>query len=303
MSSYQDGPAPGNPGLFSGAPKESDQSGDPESNGRVTVMLAAFEGWNDAGDAASDALKHLHNLWDATKAASLDPDEYYDFQFTRPMLHRSGGVKKIKWPATSLTKASIPGTSIDVVFVHGVEPSYKWRAYTAELLAHATEMNVDYLILVGALLADVPHTRPIPVTATSEDEELQERLGIEASHYEGPIGIVGVLSELAHLASLPTLSVWAAVPHYVAQSPSPKATLALLNRLEELLQVSLETDEISEDAEAWERGVDELATEDPEIAEYVKQLEEAKDTVDLPEASGESIAREFERYLKKRRKE
>lgn len=303
MSSYQDGPAPEHPGLFSGAPKESEQTGEPEPEGRITVMLAAFEGWNDAGDAASDALKHLHHLWDAKKMAGMDPDEYYDFQFTRPILQRTGSGKKIKWPATSLTKASVPNSSIDVVFVHGVEPSYKWRAYTAELLAHATGMNVDYLILVGALLADVPHSRPIPVTATSEDEDLQERLSIEASNYEGPIGIVGVLSELANLASLPTLSVWAAVPHYVAQAPSPKATLALLNRLEELLQVPLETDDTSEDAEAWERGVDELATEDPEVAEYVKQLEEAKDTVDLPEASGESIAREFERYLKKRRKE
>lgn len=302
MNSFQDGPEPAHPGLFGFAPQTSDQDVE-QGVARTTVMLAAFEGWNDAGDAASDALKHLHNLWGASKAATLDPDEYYDFQFTRPSIQRSGGGKRIKWPSTSLTKASVPGTSIDVVFVHGVEPSYKWRAYTAELLAHATEMNVDYLILVGALLADVPHTRPIPVSASSEEEDLQERLDVEASHYEGPIGIVGVLSELAHLASLPTLSVWAAVPHYVAQSPSPKATLALLNRLEELLQVPLDTEDMAEDAEAWERGVDELATEDPEIADYVKQLEEAKDTVDLPEASGESIAREFERYLKKRRKD
>lgn len=269
----------------------------------MTVMLAAFEGWNDAGEAASDALKHLHELWGAQKVVTLDPDDYYDFQFTRPMVQRGDGGKKIKWPATRITKASVPNSRLDVVFVHGVEPSYRWRAYTAELLAHATELNVDYLILVGALLADVPHTRPIPVTSTSDDESVRERLDLEGSQYEGPIGIVGVLSELAHLASLPTLSVWAAVPHYVAQSPSPKALLAVLNRLEELLQIPLDTKELAEDAEAWERGVDELATEDPEIAAYVQQLEEAKDTVDLPEASGESIAREFERYLKKRGKD
>lgn len=270
----------------------------------MTVMLAAFEGWNDAGDAASDALKYLQQAWGAKKVASIDPDEYYDFQFTRPTVKRtSSGARKIKWPTTRIAKATVPNTAIDVVFVHGVEPSYKWRAYTAELLAQAAALNVNYVVLVGALLADVPHSRPIPVTATSDEDELRQRLNLEASQYEGPIGIVGVLSELAILAGLPTVSLWAAVPHYVAQSPSPKAQLALLNRLEELLQTPLDTHELSEDAQAWERGVNELATEDPEIAAYVRQLEEAKDTADLPEATGESIAREFERYLKRRGKD
>lgn len=269
--------------------------------GRVTVMLAAFEGWNDAGEASSDALKYLHRLWGARKVATIDPDEYYDFQFTRPTVKQSStGNRKIKWPSTRIAKASIPNTQLDVVFVHGIEPSYKWRAYTAELLAHAAELNVNYVVLVGSLLADVPHSRPIPVTATSDDDALRQRLNLEASQYEGPIGIVGVLAELAMLAGLPTVSLWAAVPHYVAQSPSPKAQMALLNRIEELLQAPLETHELTEEALAWERGVDELATEDPEIAAYVHQLEEAKDTADLPEASGESIAREFERYLKRR---
>lgn len=271
---------------------------------RITVMLAAFEGWNDAGEAASDSLHYLHRLWGAKKVATLDPDDYYDFQFTRPSVRRSAdGGRKIKWPTTKIAKASVPDSNVDVIFVHGIEPSYKWRAYTAELLAHAAELNVNYVVLVGALLADVPHSRPIPVTATSDDDDLRQRLNLEASQYEGPIGIVGVLAELALLAGLPTISLWAAVPHYVAQSPSPKAQLALLSRIEELLQVSFDTQDIAEDAEAWERGVDELSTEDPEIAAYVRQLEEAKDTADLPEASGESIAREFERYLKRRGKE
>src|SRR6478609_5021094 len=181
--------------------------------------------------------------------------------------------------------------------------SYKWRAYTAELLVHAEALNVDYVVLVGALLADVPHSRPIPVSASTDDAALRERMDLEASQYEGPVGIVGVLGEVALLAGLPTVSLWAAVPHYVAQAPSPKAQLALLHRVEELLQVPLDTQELVEDADAWERGVDELATEDPEIAAYVRQLEEAKDTADLPEASGESIAREFERYLKRRGKD
>ncbi|MFB9165891.1 MULTISPECIES: PAC2 family protein [Arthrobacter] len=268
---------------------------------RVTVLLAAFEGWNDAGDAASDALKYLHHLWDAKRVGSIEPDEYYDFQFTRPEVRlTSTGGHKIKWPVTKIAKASVPGSSLDVVLVHGIEPSYRWRAYTAELLAKAGELNVDYVVLVGALLADVPHSRPIPVTATCDDEQLATSLNLEPSQYEGPIGIVGVLNEVALLAGLPTVSLWAAVPHYVAQAPSPKAELALLNKIEDYLGVSLPTAELAEDASAWERGVNDLATEDAEIAAYVQQLEEAKDTAELPEATGESIAQEFERYLRRR---
>ncbi|WP_354212014.1 PAC2 family protein [Arthrobacter sp. UYCu511] len=268
---------------------------------RVTVLLAAFEGWNDAGDAASDALKYLHHLWDAKRVGSIEPDEYYDFQFTRPEVRlTSTGGHKIKWPVTKIAKASVPGSSLDVVLVHGIEPSYRWRAYTAELLAKAAELNVDYVVLVGALLADVPHSRPIPVTATCDDEQLATSLNLETSQYEGPIGIVGVLNEVALLAGLPTVSLWAAVPHYVAQAPSPKAELALLNKIEDYLGVSLPTAELAEDASAWERGVNDLATEDAEIAAYVQQLEEAKDTAELPEATGESIAQEFERYLRRR---
>ena len=271
---------------------------------RITVMLAAFEGWNDAGEAASDALRYLNKLWGGKKAGSIDADEYYDFQFTRPTIRRtSSGERKIKWPSTRIFKASVPGSNVDVIFVQGTEPSYKWRAYTAELLVHAEALHVDYVILVGALLADVPHSRPIPVSASTDDAALRERMNLEASQYEGPVGIVGVLAEVSLLAGLPTVSLWAAVPHYVAQAPSPKAQLALLHRIEELLQVPLDTQELVEESDAWERGVDELATEDPEIAAYVRQLEEAKDTADLPEASGESIAREFERYLKRRGKD
>jgi predicted ATP-grasp superfamily ATP-dependent carboligase len=265
------------------------------------VILAPFEGCTDAGEAASDSLRYLNKLWGGKKVASIDADEYYDFQFTRPTIRRNAaGERKIKWPSTRIYKASAPNSNVDVIFVQGTEPSYKWRAYTAELLVHAEALNVDYVILVGALLADVPHSRPIPVSTSSDDGPLRERMNLEASQYEGPVGIVGVLSEVSLLAGIPTVSLWAAVPHYVAQAPSPKAQLALLHRIEELLQVPLDTHELAEEADAWERGVDELATEDPEIAAYVRQLEEAKDTADLPEATGESIAREFERYLKRR---
>ena len=278
--------------------------GDETSSERVTVMLAAFEGWNDAGEAASDALKFLHRHWDSEKIASIDADEYYDFQFTRPTIRRTAsGRQRIKWPTTRISRAEVPDSNLDVIFVTGVEPSYKWRAYTAELIALAKELDVDCIVLAGALLADVPHSRPIPVTGTCEERDLQESLNLEVSAYEGPIGIVGVVSEMAGLADIPSISLWAAVPHYVGQAPSPKAQLALLNRIEELLQVPLDTQLLTEESEAWERGVDELATEDPEVAAYVRQLEEAKDTAELPEASGESIAREFERYLKRRRRD
>ncbi|HEY8754156.1 MAG TPA: PAC2 family protein [Arthrobacter sp.] len=285
-----------------GAAPEPEQFLLPVADGeRITVMLAAFEGWNDAGEAASDSLRYLNRAWGGKKVASIDADEYYDFQFTRPTVRKTAsGERKIKWPSTRIYKASAPASNVDVIFVQGIEPSYKWRAYTAELLVHAEALKVDYVVLVGALLADVPHSRPIPVSTSSDDTALRERLNLEASQYEGPVGIVGVLSEVSLLAGLPTVSLWAAVPHYVAQAPSPKAQLALLHRVEELIQVPLDTHDLADEAAAWERGVDELATEDPEIAAYVRQLEEAKDTADLPEASGESIAREFERYLKRR---
>ena len=262
---------------------------------------------NDAGRRRERCPCATDKLWggevDGTHQGQA---EYYDFQFTRPVIRRTAsGDRKIKWPSTRIFKASCVAGSelLGVIFVQGTEPSYKWRAYTAELLVHAEALNVDYVILVGALLADVPHSRPIPVSASTDDAALRERMDLEASQYEGPVGIVGVLSEVALLAGLPTISLWAAVPHYVAQAPSPKAQLALLHRIEELLQLPLDTQELVEDADAWERGVDELATEDPEIAAYVRQLEEAKDTADLPEASGESIARAFERYLKRRGKD
>lgn len=268
---------------------------------KVTVLIAAFEGWNDAGDAATDALKLLGEHFGAREVFEVAPDDYYDYQYTRPILRRGrSGERKLQWPTTHLARATVPETNLELVLLHGWEPSYKWRTFTAELLEQANELDVDFVVMIGALLADIPHTRPIPVTLTSETDELRDELGIDAPQYEGPTGIVGVLSHMASLAGFPSISLWAAVPHYVGQAPSPKAQLALLRRLEELLRISLPLEETAEDAEAWERGVDELAAEDPEVAEYVRQLEEAKDTVDLPEATGDAIAREFERYLRRR---
>lgn len=268
---------------------------------RDPVMVAAFEGWNDAGEAASGAVEHLERVWGAVPLAALDPEDYHDFQVSRPQVHLDeDGGRRITWPTTRLTWARPPGSERDVVLVRGIEPSMRWRSFCAELLGHADRLDVSLLVTLGALLADVPHTRPIPVSTTTEDQRLLAKLAIEPSRYEGPTGIVGVLHDAARQTDLPGLSLWAAVPHYVGTTPSPKAMLALLRRVEELLDVTVPLEELPEDARAWERGVDELAEEDGEIGEYVRQLEQAKDTVDLPEAQGDHIAREFERYLRRR---
>jgi predicted ATP-grasp superfamily ATP-dependent carboligase len=264
---------------------------------RDPVMVAAFEGWNDAGEAASGAVAHLQRVWQATPLTELDPELYHDFQVNRPVVSLDDdGRRTLSWPTTRIYTASPPGSGRDV----GIEPSMRWRAFVSEVLGLAEELGVSTLVTLAALLADVPHTRPIPVTGTSEDAGLRERFAVEPSKYEGSTGIVGVLHDGAAAAGLPGLSLWAAVPHYVGQPPSPKATLALLRRVEETLDVTIPLEDLPEDARAWEHGVDELAEEDGEIGEYVRQLEDAKDTAELPEASGEAIAREFERYLRRR---
>ena len=269
---------------------------------RHPVVVAAFEGWNDAGEAASGAIEQLAREWDAEPVAALDPEDYYDFQVNRPTVELGDdGTRRIIWPTTRLLVARRPDLPQDIVLVDGIEPSMRWRAFVVELLSFAQEVGAGMLVSVGALLADVPHTRPIPVTATSQDPELMTRLQLEPSHYEGPTGIVGVLADAAGQAGLPGLSLWAAVPHYAGGTPSPKATLALLRKIEELLDITVPLGDLPEEARAWERGVDELAENDSEVADYVKSLEQAQDTADLPEASGEAIAREFERYLQRRR--
>ena len=268
-----------------------------------TVLLAAFEGWNDAGAAATHALEHLHDVLGAEQVDELDPEEYHDFQVNRPHVSLGAdGTREITWPTTAVAVASARRSGRRIVLVHGIEPSMRWRRYTHELLDIAESLGVRTVVTIGALLADVPHTRPIPVTVTSEHAPTRLLLDVESSSYEGPTGIVGVLQHEAAARGLASLSMWAAVPHYVAHPPSPKATLALLHRLEQLLGEPVELGELPDDAAAWQQGVDELAGEDGEIGEYVRQLEEAKDTAELPEASGEAIAQEFERYLRRRDK-
>jgi len=265
------------------------------------VLIAAFEGWNDAGDSATDAIEYLAELWDARLIGEIDPEDYYDFQVNRPHISLDeDGTREITWPATTLSVARLPGQQRDVVLVRGVEPSMRWRTYCAELLGIGADLGVELVVTLGALLADTPHTRPVPVTGTATDSDVARSLGVERSSYEGPTGIVGVLQDAAGRVGVPAVSLWAAVPHYVAQPPCPKATLALLGRVEELLAVAIDMGDLPEEAKAWERGVDELASGDEEVAEYVRTLEEARDTAELPEASGEAIAREFEQYLRRR---
>jgi predicted ATP-grasp superfamily ATP-dependent carboligase len=204
------------------------------------------------------------------------------------------------WPTTRISWARLPGSARDVVLLRGIEPNIRWKSFADEVLGYCHELGVEMVVTLGALLADSPHTRPIPVSGTSSDESVARSLNLELSRYEGPTGIVGVVQDTCTRAGLPAVSLWAAVPHYVAQPPCPKATLALLRQIEELLDVPIPLGELPEDARAWERGVDELASEDAEVADYVRTLEQAKDTAELPEASGDAIAKEFERYLRRR---
>lgn len=265
------------------------------------VMVAAFEGWNDAGDAASTAVGHMDREFKGEVFAALDAEDYYDFQVNRPTVWMDGNVRRVTWPTTRLSVVRVEHPRPrDLVLVRGIEPSMRWRSFCNEILGFAHELGVEMVVVLGALLGDTPHTRPVPVTGVTSDPDLATTLSLEESRYEGPTGIVGILQEACSHAGIPAVSLWAAVPHYVSQPPNPKATLALLNRLEDLLDVRIPLGELPEDARAWQVGVDQLAAEDSEVAEYVQSLEEARDTAELPEASGEAIAREFERYLRRR---
>jgi proteasome assembly chaperone (PAC2) family protein len=267
---------------------------------RAPVLVAAFEGWNDAGDAATDAVEHLIDVWDGEEVAAIDPDEFYDFQVNRPMVALVDGLtRKISWPTSRFYAVHLPDAPRDLLLVRGVEPNMRWRGFCEQVLSIAGDLGVSEVITLGALLADSPHTRPVPVSGTSSDPVLAARLGLEGSRYEGPTGIVGVLQEACSTAGLPAVSFWAAVPHYVASPPCPKATVALLRRVEDLLDVTIPLGDLPEEARDWERHVDELAAEDSDVAEYVASLEEREPEEELPEASGEAIAAEFQRFLRR----
>ena len=331
--------------------------------GKLTspVAIAAFEGWNDAGEAASGVISHLGIAWQAQPIAAVEPEDYYDFQVTRPVVEiTEGRIERLVWPTTRLSvaravawseSAGVSGSSgprvsevcgvcgsrrgprrrrprsprsppespetsgdsghddaapagtgldRDIILVHGIEPNMRWRSFTDELVQGLTELGVESVILLGALLADAPHTRPVPVSVGAADPKLSATVTAPFSDYKGPTGILGVVQYALVGAGIPAVSLWASVPHYVAQPPNPKATLALLRGVEDILDAPLPLADLAEEARAWERGVDELAQQDSEVADYVRTLEEAKDATDLPQASGDAIAREFERYLRRR---
>jgi predicted ATP-grasp superfamily ATP-dependent carboligase len=266
------------------------------------VIIAAFEGWNDAGEAASAAITHLSTAWHATQIGAIDPEDYYDFQVTRPMTEVADGTsQRLIWPTTRLLVADTDRIDRTVLLLNGIEPNMRWRRFCDELVTAFAELKAEMIILLGALLADSPHTRPVPVTSSASDPALASRMRASPAEYKGPTGILGVLQYACAEAGIPAVSLWAAVPHYVAQPPSPKATLALLRGIEDLLDASLPLADLPQESRAWERGVNELAEQDQEVADYVRTLEEAKDATDLPEASGDAIAAEFERYLRRRR--
>lgn len=305
--------------------------GERQERGRVTttdlfrdgrLLVVAFEGWNDAGEAASGAVRSLQSVLDVTAIADIDPEDYYDFQLNRPMIEADDdGRRRLRWPGVTLfgpvgddglpREGAVVADEADALTVSGMnheniylllgtEPSRGWRTFATETVDQALTADITGIILLGALLADVPHTRPIAVTATSENSQVRDELGIERSSYEGPVGILSVIAEAAEDAGIPTVSLWASVPHYVHSAPSPKATLALLDRLEELIDVTIPRGDLLDEARTWEEGIDALAEEDDEMRTYIAGLETARDAVEAPEASGEAIAQEFERYLRKR---
>jgi predicted ATP-grasp superfamily ATP-dependent carboligase len=263
-------------------------------------------------------VNHLGIAWQATPIGAIDPEDFYDFQVNRPVIEiEDGHTKRLIWPTTRISLArarspepvdpadsSVPptGLSRDVVLVHGIEPNMRWRAFSEELAGSLEGLGVNLVILLGALLSDAPHTRPVPVSVGSSNAKLASDVaggGVGRVDYKGPTGITGVLQHACTGAGIPTVSLWAQVPHYVAQPPSPKATLALLRGVEDILDAPLPLADLPEEARAWERGVNELAQQDSEVADYVRTLEEAKDAMELPEASGDAIAREFERYFRR----
>jgi hypothetical protein len=267
------------------------------------VLVVAFEGWNDAGEAASGAVRTLKEQLDVYPIAEVDPEDYFDYQFNRPMLATDDdGSRILVWPSVTAYSPVAPnaGPGSNLYLLLGSEPSRGWKTFTAEILEVIEDAEITAIVFLGAMLADVPHTRPISVFVSSENPAVREELAVERSTYEGPVGILSVLSDAAEKAGIATVSVWASVPHYVHNAPSPKATLAIIEKLEEIIGVGIPRGDLVAESAAWETGIDTLAGDDEDMAAYIEQLEQARDTVDSPEASGEAIAQEFEQYLRKR---
>lgn len=280
---------------------------------RSPVMLIAFSGWNDAAEAATGAASHILGAWtDGIHAideqtgvvpeliADVDPEEFYDFQVNRPMVYMDDShMRSLTWPSTQVFGLQMPEFDFDFVIVRGVEPSMKWKSFTQDLIDLADDLEVSMIVTLGSMLADAPHSRPITVTCSGAHPDVANRLGVEVSKYEGPTGILGVIADACLRRGLDAVSLWAAIPHYASDSPSPKATLALVNALEDLLEVTLPQGDLPKQTREWESEVDELAREDSDVAEYVKALEEGKDSTLLEDVSGDEIAKELERFLRR----
>jgi predicted ATP-grasp superfamily ATP-dependent carboligase len=270
---------------------------------RHPVLITAFRGWNDGGQGASLAGGYLAKTWAAARFAEIEPEGFYDFQATRPHVTLvEGQTRKIDWPENAFYHAHVPGLDRDAVLLLGIEPNVRWRTFTGLVTGLAHDLGVDLVVTLGSLLADVPHTRPSPVTGGATDPELIEQLGLQRSRYEGPTGIVGVLHDACSRAGLPSVSLWAAVPHYVSLAPSPRAALALCQRLGEILGTEIDTDELDEAAERYSEQVSEAVAADEETAAYVAELEQRAELIDEEEnlPSGESLAAELTRFLRER---
>jgi predicted ATP-grasp superfamily ATP-dependent carboligase len=273
---------------------------------RAPALVCAFTGWNDAGDAASAALQFLGSSLGATRFARIDPEDFIDFQATRPKIRLvEGRTRRIDWPDVEIYEARIPRAPRDLVLLQGAEPSMRWRSFCRLIVDLAEALGTQMVVTLGALLADVPHSRPVPITGLSSDEGLVERVGLSPSSYEGPTGIVGVLHSACQEAGVPTASLWASVPHYVAAAPNPKAALALVRHLEQLVGVSVDAGELESAAVDYERQVNLAVQSDPDVQAFVERLEQAVQeeesgaaAADLP--SGDVIAREFQRFLRQR---
>lgn len=271
---------------------------------RHPVMITAFRGWNDGGQAATVAAGYLVKQWDATRFADIDPEAFMDFQAVRPTVTLDEGLtRRIEWPENAFYHAPIPGTDRDAMILLGVEPNYRWRAFTELVIGLASDLGAELVVTLGALLADVPHTRPSPVTGAATDPALVEELGLQLSRYEGPTGIVGVLHDACRAAGIRSVSLWSAVPHYVSLAPSPRAAKALCARLADLLDVQIDLTDLDEAEAEYAAQVSEAVASDPDTQAYVEELEQRADSIDsfaeggdLP--TGESLAAELTRFLR-----
>lgn len=278
---------------------------------RRPILLIAFSGWSDAGEVSTGVINHLlaqfsshdqaltETLHSVPLIARIDSDEYYDYQVNRPTVHLdSSAIRSLKWPGVEIFSATNPHGERDFILLRGVEPSMKWQSFAAEILDFAEDCDVSLIVSLGSMLADIPHSRPIPVSGTGAHPKIAERLGIEVSRYEGPTGIMAIIQDFAIAREIDAVAIWAATPHYAHGSPSPKAMLALINGLEDFLEDALPVGNLPEESSLWENSITHLISEDSDLSEYVKALELARDSSE-GDQTGEELAREVERFLRR----